>query len=63
MKTEVETVYVVRLFVEYEGQYFVGVFNDEDAMYKKIEELKKRHRDGKFVVDSVNMNEAEVKYF
>ena len=63
MKTEVETVYVVRLFVEYEGQYFVGVFNDEDAMYKKIEELKKRQRDGKFVVDSVNMNEAEVKYF
>lgn len=60
---ENKTVYVVRYFVKHEGQYFVGVFDDEDKMNNTVNELKKKHKDGDFRVEEVAMNEGEVHFF
>jgi hypothetical protein len=62
---EKEDVFVVRLLVKYEGQYFVGVFTDEEIMRKRIGELKTEYKGDEynFVIDTVKVNEGEVRYF
>jgi hypothetical protein len=62
---EKEDVFVVRLLVKYEGQYFVGVFTDEEIMRKRIGELETEYKGDEynFVIDTVKVNEGEVRYF